>query len=196
MAYPNRELVTGRPLRTSPVHEVVAAQGAWFGEKAGFERPNVFGEPGTVPEIRYAFGRQSWWDRHRAEHLACREAVAVFDQSGFGKVAVEGPDAAAVLGRLCANDVDVAPGELVYTAMLDERGRFQSDLTVLRLEEDRFRLVTGTAQRIRDLWHVRRAAAGRDCAVADVTAETAVLSVMGPASRDLLQPLVDADLGA
>ena len=196
MAYPNRELVTGRPLRTSPVHDLVAAQGAWFGEKAGFERPNVFGEPGTTPEIRYAFGRQSWWDRHRAEHLACREAVAVFDQSGFGKVAVEGPDAAAVLGRLCANDVDVAPGELVYTAMLDERGRFQSDLTVLRLDDTRFRLVTGTAQRIRDLWHVRRAVAGRDCAVADVTAETAVLSVMGPASRTLLQPLVDADLGA
>ncbi|MGI9117020.1 MAG: GcvT family protein [Gaiellales bacterium] len=194
MAYPNRELLTGRPLRTSPVHDVVAVHGGWFGEKAGFERPNFFGEPGTTPVVEYSFGRQSWWDEHRAEHLAARESVAIFDQSGFGKVEVTGADACAVLNRLCANDVDVAPGQLVYTAMLDERGRFFSDCTVLRLADDRFRLITGTAQRIRDLWHVRRAAEGRACAVADVTADSAVLSVMGPSSRALLQPLVDGDL--
>ena len=191
MAYPNRELLTGRPLRTSPVHDVVAAHGGWFGEKAGFERPNVF----TRQPVEYSFGRQSWWDDHRAEHLACRESVAVFDQSGFGKIAVEGADACAVLNRLCANDVDVPAGTLVYTAMLDERGRFASDLTVLRLGETSFRLITGTAQRIRDLWRVRRAAEGLACTVEDVTAETAVLSVMGPESRALLQPLVDEDLG-
>lgn len=192
MAYPNRELLTGRPLRTSPVHAIVAECGAWFGEKAGFERPNVFVDPGA--SVEYSFGRQSWWDDHRAEHLAARESVALFDQSGFGKIAVEGADACAVLNRLCANDVDVPAGTLVYTAMLDERGRFVSDLTVLRLAEDRFRLITGTAQRMRDYWHVTRAAEGRACAVADVTADSAVLSVMGPSSRALLQPLVDADL--
>ena len=194
MAYPNRELLTGRPLRVSPVHDVIRAHGAWFGEKAGIERPNVFGAPGAPPEIVYSFGRQSWFDAHRREHMAAREGVAVFDQSGFGKIEVRGPDALAVLNRLCANDVDVAPGQLVYTALLDDRGRFASDLTVLRLADDRFRLITGTAQRIRDLWHVRRGAAGADCAVEDVTDATAVLSVMGPQSRALLQPLVDGDL--
>ena len=158
------------------------------------ERPNFFGDPGTTPEVEYSFGRQSWWNEHRAEHLACRESVALFDQSGFGKVEVTGSDAVVVLNRLCANDVDVAPGQLVYTAMLDDRGRFFSDLTVLRLAEDRFRLITGTAQRIRDLWHVRRGAEGTNCTVEDVTAESAVLSVMGPSSRALMQPLVDTDL--
>ncbi len=194
MAYPNRELLTGRPLRKSPVHDVVAAHGGWFGEKAGMERPNFFGDAGSTPAVEYSFGRQSWWEEHRAEHLAARESVAIFDQSGFGKLAVEGADACAVLNRVCANDIDVPAGQLVYTAMLDERGRFFSDLTVLRLAEDRFRLITGTAQRIRDLWHVRRAAEDRACAVEDVTSDTAVLSVMGPSSRALLQPLVDGDL--
>jgi 4-methylaminobutanoate oxidase (formaldehyde-forming) len=194
MAYPNRELLTGRPLRTSPVHETLKRAGAWFGEKAGMERPNVFGDPGTTPVVEYSFGRQSWFEDHRREHLAARETAAVFDQSGFGKLDVTGPDAVAVLNRLCANDVDVSPGQLVYTAMLDDRGRFFSDLTVLRLAEDRFRLITGTAQRIRDLWHVQRGAEGFRCTVADVTAESAVLSVMGPTSRALLQPLVDGDL--
>ncbi|MGI9187004.1 MAG: GcvT family protein, partial [Gaiellales bacterium] len=194
MAYPNRELLTGRPLRTSPVHEIIQRAGAWFGEKAGMERPNFFGDPGTTPVVEYSFGRQSWFEDHRREHLAAREAAAVFDQSGFGKIEVTGPDAAAVLNRLCANDIDVAPGQLVYTAMLDERGRFFSDLTVLRLGEERFRLITGTAQRMRDLWHVRRAADGLRCEVVDVTGESAVLSVMGPQSRALLQPIVNGDL--
>lgn len=196
MAYPNRELQTGRNLRVSPVHEQMREAGAWFGEKAAFERPNFFGAPGTTPVVEYAFGRQSWWENHRAEHMACREHAAIFDQSGFGKLEVTGADAMAVLNRLCANDVDVAPGQLVYTAMLDDRGRFFSDLTVLRLADDRFRLITGTAQRIRDLWHVSRGILhGEACAVTDVTADYAVLSVMGPHSRALLQPITEADLG-
>ncbi len=196
MAYPNRELQTGRNLRVSPVHEQMREAGAWFGEKAAFERPNFFGAPGTTPVVEYSFGRQSWWDNHRAEHMACREHAAIFDQSGFGKLEVTGADAVAVLNRLCANDVDVAPGQLVYTAMLDDRGRFFSDLTVLRLADDRFRLITGTAQRIRDLWHVSRGILpGEACAVTDVTAEYAVLSVMGPHSRALLQPITGTDLG-
>ncbi len=196
MAYPNRELQTGRNLRVSPVHEQMRAAGAWFGEKAAFERPNFFGTPGTTPVVEYAFGRQSWWDNHRAEHMACREHAAIFDQSGFGKLEVTGPDAVAVLNRLCANDVDVAPGQLVYTAMLDDRGRFFSDLTVLRLADDRFRLITGTAQRIRDFWHVSRGIlSGEVCVVTDVTADYAVLSVMGPHSRALLQPITETDLG-
>ncbi len=195
MAYPNRELQTGRNLRVSPVHEQMRAAGAWFGEKAAFERPNFFGEPGTTPVVEYAFGRQSWWENHRAEHMACREHAAIFDQSGFGKLEVTGADAVVVLNRLCANDVDVALGQLVYTAMLDDRGRFFSDLTVLRLADDRFRLITGTAQRIRDLWHVSRGILpGEACAVTDVTADYAVLSVMGPDSRALLQPITETDL--
>ena len=195
MAYPNREFTTGRKLRLSPVDDQLRAAGAWLGEKAGFERPNFFGAPGTTPSVTYSFGRQSWAPDQRVEHLACREHAAVFDQSGFGKLEVSGPDATAVLQRLCANDVDVAPGQLVYTALLDERGRFASDLTALRLADDRYRLITGTAQRCRDYWLVRRAvAADQHVVVEDVTAATAVLSLMGPSSRRLLQPLVEVDL--
>lgn len=195
MAYPNREMTTGRNLRHSPVHERMRREGAVFGEKAGFERPNFFGMPGSSPEVTYSFGRQSWFANHYDEHMACRERVAIFDQSGFGKIEVVGPDAVTVLQRLCANDVDVAPGRLVYTALLDDRGRFFSDLTVLRLDRDRYRLITGTAQRIRDHWYVARMiGASERCSVADVTGDTAVLSVMGPRSRDLLQPLTDTDL--
>ncbi len=196
MAYPNRELTTGRGLRRSPVHDRLAAAGAWFGEKAGYERANVFGEPGTTPTITYGFSRQSWFGDHRDEHLACRERAALFDQSGFGKLDVVGADACAVLQRLCANDVDVVPGTLVYTAMLDDRGRFASDCTVLRLARDRFRIVTGTAQRIRDLWHVRHGVRdGEDCRVDDVTADHAVLSLMGPRSRTLLAECSPDDFG-
>jgi sarcosine dehydrogenase len=195
VAFPNRELETGRGLRLSPLYERLRDKRACFGNKMGWERANWFAPAGVAPETAYSFGRQNWFPYAAAEHRACREAVAVFDQSSFSKFRLEGPDAEAALQRLCANDVAVAPGRVVYTGMLNERGGFESDLTVTRLGADAYLIVTGSAQTTRDAhwirWHIP---AGARAALTDVTGAYAVLGVMGPRSRDLLSRLTRADL--
>ena len=196
IAFPNRELTSGRGLRRSPLHERLQARRACFGAKMGWERPNWFAPEGVAPETEYSFGRQNWFPCAAAEHRAAREAVAVFDQTSFAKLRVEGADAEALLQRLCANDVAVPPGQIVYTAMLNERGRFESDLTVTRLSEEAYLVVTGSAQGTRDLdWIRRHRPAGARVAVTDVTGAYAVIGVMGPRSRELLARVSDADLG-
>lgn len=198
MAWPNREPETARDVRQSPLHSRLAAAGACFGVKAGWERPNWFALPGngaTKPEMQYAWGRQNWFPNHAAEHRAARESVALFDQSGFGKLRVTGPDAASFLQRLCGNDVDVAPGRLVYTGLFNARGGFESDLTVVRLGRDDFYLVTGTTQPRRDQdWLRRNRRPEERVEILDETVSTGVLSVMGPAARTLLSCVTDGDL--
>ncbi len=195
VAYPNRELETGRGLRHSPLHERLRQRGACFGAKMGWERPNWFAPAGVAPETVYSFGRQNWFPHVAAEHRATREAVAIFDQTSFSKFVLEGPDAEAVLQRLCANDVAVPPGRIVYTAMLNARGGFESDLTVTRLAGDAYFIVTGSAQTTRDLDWIRRHIPGGGRAVlTDVTGAFAVLGVMGPRSRELLSRVTDDDV--
>jgi 4-methylaminobutanoate oxidase (formaldehyde-forming) len=195
MAWPNREFTTGRGLRQSPLHDRLAARGACFGTKAGWERPNWFARAGAAPVTEYSFGRQNWFDAHAAEHRAARECVAVFDQTGFAKFVVRGRDAAGVLQRLCANDVDVPAGKAVYTGLLNERGGFESDLTAIRLAADEYYLVSGTAQAVRDAdWIGRNIGGDEHAEVVDVTESFAVLGVMGPNVRTLLGRLTDADL--
>ncbi|MDO8477139.1 MAG: FAD-dependent oxidoreductase [Candidatus Rokubacteria bacterium] len=195
VAFPNRELETGRGLRLSPLYERLRDKRACFGNKMGWERANWFAPDGVAPETVYSFGRQNWFPYAAAEHRACREAVAVFDQSSFSKFRLEGPDAEAALQRLCANDVAVAPGRVVYTGMLNERGGFESDLTVTRLGADAYLIVTGSAQTTRDAhWIRRHIPDGARAALTDVTGAYAVLGVMGPRSRDLLSRLTRADL--
>ncbi|HET9855002.1 MAG TPA: FAD-dependent oxidoreductase [Methylomirabilota bacterium] len=197
IAFPNRELTSGRGLRRSPLHERLRERRACFGAKMGWERPNWFAPEGVAPEAVYSFGRQNWFPYSAAEHRAAREAVAVFDQTSFAKLRLEGADAEAVLQRLCANDVAVPPGRVVYTAMLNERGGFESDLTVTRLAADAYLVVTGSAQGTRDLdWIRRHLPAGARATVTDVTGASAVLGLMGPRSRELLARVSDADLGA
>lgn len=183
MAYPGIEWERGRGLKRSPLFTRLASRNACYGEKSGYERPNWFGEgmtPGT-------FGRPGWLDRSREEHLATRQRAAVFDQSSFAKFVVRGPDALTLLQRTCANDVDVELGRIVYTAMLSARGTFASDLTVVRLGETRFLVVTGTAQRIADLqWLQGHVQPSERVQFTDVTEDWAVLGLMGPASRDIL----------
>jgi len=196
IAFPNRELTSGRGLRRSPLHERLRARRACFGAKMGWERANWFAPDGVEPEAVYSFGRQNWFPYAAAEHRAAREAVAVFDQTSFAKLKLEGADAEAVLQRLCANDVDVPPGRVVYTAMLNERGGFESDLTVTRLAADAYLVVTGSAQGTRDLdWIRRHLPAGARATVTEVTGAYAVLGLMGPRSRELLARVSDADLG-
>jgi 4-methylaminobutanoate oxidase (formaldehyde-forming) len=189
--WPNRELETARPQRTSPLHERLAAAGALFGTRMGWERPNVFGPPGS--SLEYAWDKPSWLPWSAAEQRATREAVAVFDQTSFSKYVVSGLGALEALQWICAADVDVAVGGCVYTPFLNRRGTYEADLTVTRTSSDGFLLVSSSATTIRDLDWIRRHGGG---AVArDVTEDFSVLGVMGPASRDLLTPLTDADLG-
>jgi sarcosine dehydrogenase len=195
VAFPNRELQSGRGLRRSALHERLHERRACFGSKMGWERANWFAPAGVAPETEYSFGRQNWFPHVAVEHRACREAVAVFDQSSFSKFRLEGPDAEALLQRLCANDVAVPPGRIVYTAMLNEHGGFESDLTVTRLAEYVYLVVTGAAQTTRDFhWIKSHCPDGARATLTDVTGSYAVLGVMGPRARDLLARLTSADL--
>ncbi|UCI32310.1 GcvT family protein [Mesorhizobium sp. B4-1-4] len=195
MPWPNRELETARPFRRSPLYDRLAARGACFGSKMGWERANWFAAPGEKAENDYAFGRQNWHEAVRREMKATREAVAIFDQTSFAKLLVQGRDACAVLNRICAGNVDVPIGTSVYTGLLNARGGYESDLTVMRLDAEKFLIVTGSAQAVHDAdWIVRNIPADAHAILTDVTSAYAVLAVMGPHSRDLLGKLSSADL--
>ena len=198
MRWPRQELVTGRPLRTSPLYDLLALRGAEFGSKNGWERANYF-RPAGVERPPYGLGRPGWLDWVIEEQRATREAVAIYDQTSFGKLLLQGRDALAVLQRLCANEMDVPPGRMVYTAMLNARGGFESDCTVMRMApehgNDRFLLVTGSAQPARDADWIRRHIGADEFAVlADVSALWSVLSLMGPRARELLARVSPDDL--
>ncbi len=184
--FPYRQVATARGLRRSPLHEHLKAQGAVFGEVAGWERANWFATEGQPREYEYSWGRQNWFENSAAEHRALREGVGLLDMSSFGKIRVEGPGALAFLQRLCANDLDVAPGRIVYTQMLNARGGIESDLTVTRLTETAFLLVVPGATLQRDLAWLRRHLGDDLAVITDMSAAEAVIPVMGPLSRDLL----------
>ncbi len=194
MPWPNRELETARPLRRSPLYDRLKARNAVFGNKMGWERANVFAPAGTEPRLEYSWGRASWFAWSAEEHRAARDAVAVFDQTSFSKFLLEGRDAEAVLQRLCANDMAVPVGRMVYTGMLNARGGYETDLTCTRLALDRYLIVTGTAQTVRDAdWIRRNIPADARAVLTDVGSAYAVLSVMGPRSRELLARVSSAD---
>ena len=197
MPWPNRELDTARPFRRSPLHATLLAKGACFGSKMGWERPNFFAPSPEQATIDYGFGQQNWHAWSAAEHRACREAVALFDMSSFSKLLIKGRDAERVLQALCTNDVAVPPGRTVYTGMLNERGGYESDFTLTRLAPDQYLMVTGSAQTTRDMDYLERRIAQRPddprCTVVDVSGQYAVLALMGPNSRALLQRVSRAD---
>ena len=196
MRWPRQELVTARPLRTSPLYDVLAAKGAEFGAKNGWERVNYFRDQ---PAPQHTLGKPGWLPWVMAEQRATREAVALYDQSSFSKLLLQGRDALAVLQRLCANDIDVPVNKMVYTALLNERGGFESDLTVIRQAADRngerFLIITGSAQTVRDFdWISRHIGADEHAVLSDVSALYCVLSVMGPKARELLARVSPDDL--
>ncbi len=194
MPWPQREQESGRPFRRSPLYDRLKARGAWFGNKMGWERPNWFAGTGKAPDMQYGWGRGEWFDHVAAEHRATREGVTVVDETSFGKFLVQGRDAEKVLQHLSANDVAVPVGRTVYTGLLNDRGTFESDLTIARLGRDKFMIVTGSAQVTRDAdWIGRHMPEGAHATLTDVTAAWTVLSVMGPRSRSLLQKVSRAD---
>src|SRR5881296_1689239 len=194
MHWPFRQPASARGMRRSVLHDRLAARGAVFGVVAGWERANWFATDGVEARYVYTYGRQNWFPCAAAEHRAVREAVGLFDQSSLAKFLVQGPDAAAALQRLCANDVDVPPGRIVYTQMLNSRGGIEADLTVTRLSADAFLVVAGAAAATHNTHWIRRHLGDARAVLTDVTSSQAVLGVMGPRSRTLLARLTDADL--
>lgn len=196
MHWPYRQPETARGVRRTVLHDRLASRGACFGEMAGWERANWFAPEGVAPAYEYTYGKPNWFEHSAAEHGAVRERVGMFDLSSFGKFAVVGPDAERVLNRICANNVAVPVGRIVYTQWLNNQGTIEADVTVTRVAEDRFLVVTAAATQVRDLtWLRDHIPSDARCMVEDVTSSMAVLSVMGPRSRELLQPLTPADLG-
>jgi len=192
--WPNREPASARLLRRSPVHHLLAPAGACFGSKMGWERPNVFAPPGAQPVIEYTWDRPNWLPWSAAEQRAARRDVAVFDETSFSKYLLTGPGSEQALQWLCTADVAVPPGAVVYTGMLNERGRYESDLTVTRLSADEFLLVSSSAATERDKAHIaERLDPGAGARLVDVTSAYAVFGVMGPKSRALLAAVSGAD---
>jgi sarcosine dehydrogenase len=194
MAWPHEEPESGRPVRVSPLYERLKTQGACFGSKLGWERPNWFAPPGTEPKDVYSYGRQNWFEAVGEEHRAVRERVGIFDQTSFAKFLLIGRDAEQAMSWICANDVAKAPGRLVYTQMLNRHGGIECDVTASRLAPDSYYIVTGTGFATHDFsWIERAIPDGLDARLVDVTSAYAVLSVMGPKSRDVLAAASGAD---
>ncbi len=186
---------TARNVRKSPLHDRLAAQGACFGETSGWERANWYAPEGVEPKYEYSYGRQNWFDYSGEEHEAVRNRVGMFDQTSFAKFSVEGRDAESFLNRICANNVAVEPGRVVYTQWLNEHGGIEADLTVKRIAEDRYWVVTAAASQLRDYsWLKRNLPDDAHVVVTDVTSAYAVLSIMGPEARNLLSRVTNADL--
>ncbi len=197
VAFPHEEYDSGRPRLVSPLYKQIAAAGACFGSKLGWERPNWFAREGQAPRDIYSMGRQNWFANVGEEHKAVREAVGLFDQSSFAKFELKGRDAEKALSWICANDVSKPAGKLTYTQMLNSRGGIECDLTVARLGEDHYYIVTGTGFRTHDFaWIADHITPGLDAKLEDVTEDIATLSLMGPKARDVLAAVTDADVSA
>jgi glycine cleavage system T protein len=194
MHWPFRQPETARGVRRSVLHDRLAARSAVFGVVAGWERANWFATGGVQARYVYTYGRQNWFPCAATEHRAVREHVGLFDQSSLAKLLLQGPDATSVLQRLCANDVDVPAGRIVYTQMLNARGGIECDLTVTRLADDAYLVVTVAAAATHDADWIRRGIGEARVTLTDVTSAFTVLGIMGPRSRDLLSRLTDADL--
>jgi glycine cleavage system aminomethyltransferase T/glycine/D-amino acid oxidase-like deaminating enzyme len=194
--YPYLSLATARGVRKSPFHAQLAAAGAWFTEVSGWESPGWYGTPGTAPDPGpLGWGRPSWFGHWREEHRAARENVILMDMSFMGKFLVQGRDAGRCLNRISANQVDGAPGTIAYTQWLNEGGRLEADLTVTKLDDERyFVVVTDTMVRHAETWMRRHIPEDAQACVTDVTSAYGQLNVQGPRSRELLQRLTSADL--
>jgi sarcosine dehydrogenase len=195
IGFPHEEYISGRPRIVSPLYDRLKSRRAVFGSKLGWERPNWFAPEDTQPQDINSMGRQNWFDAVGEEHKAVRQAAGIFDQSSFAKYELSGPGAAAALDWICANHATKPAGRLTYTQMLNSRGGIECDLTVARLKEDLFYLVTGTGFRTHDAsWISSHIPENCEAHLVDVTEEWGTLSLMGPNSREILSGLTDSDL--
>jgi sarcosine dehydrogenase len=195
VGYPHEEYQSGRPRIVSPLYDRLKNLNACFGSKLGWERPNWFAPAGTTPRDIYSMGRQNWFAQVGHEHKTVRERVGVFDQSSFAKFELRGRDSEKALNWICANDISKPMGKLTYTQLLNSRGGIECDLTVARLADDHFYIVTGTGFRTHDFaWIADHIAPGLDAQLTDVTEHYGTLSLMGPNARAVLQELTKSDI--
>ena len=195
--WPYEEMAAGRPLRRSAIYGALKEKRACFGAKFGWERPNWFAPEGVEPVEINSFARPNWHDYVGAEHTACRNAAALFDQSSFAKFTLVGRDAESVLQRICAGDVATAPGRVTYTAMLNNHGGIECDLTVTRGAEDQYYFVTGTGFATHDFDQIQRHIPDdAHASLVDVTSAFGVLSLMGPTARQILAAAAEGDVDA
>ncbi|MGN7772428.1 GcvT family protein [Phyllobacterium sp. 22552] len=195
IGFPHEEYVSGRPAIVSPLYERLKKYRAVFGSKLGWERPNWFAPEGAPSEDVYSMGRQNWFDAVGEEHRLVREKVGIFDQSSFAKFELSGKDAAKALDYICANDVSRPAGRLTYTQLLNTRGGIECDLTVARLAEDKFYIVTGTGFRTHDFAWIRdHIGQDLDAELTDITEDYGTLSLMGPMARKVLAKVTSADV--
>ena len=193
--FPYRQKATARGLRRTPFHAHLAARGAVFGELAGWERANWYAREGQEKKYQYSWKRQNFFGNVREELMAVRTGIGLYDMSSFGKLRVEGRDAEAFLNRVCGADVAVPPGRIVYTQFLNSQGGIEADVTVTRLSETAYLIVTPAATRLADETWLRRALHDDHVVITDVTPAEGCLAVMGPRARDLMARISPDDFG-
>ncbi|MCZ6656984.1 MAG: FAD-dependent oxidoreductase [Gammaproteobacteria bacterium] len=194
MHWPYRQYASARGQRRSPIHDLLAANGACFGELAGWERANWYDLPGSEPRYQYSFERQNWFEASAGEHRAVRETAALFDQTSFAKYEVVGPDACRFLNRLSTANIDMPDGRVIYCQWLNERAGIEADITITRIAKDRYWVISAAPCQTRDLAWMARHRPGFDVEILDFTESVAVFSIMGPQARERLQRLTQADL--
>ena len=191
--YPYRQKATARGVRRTPFHSQLAEKGAVFGELAGWERANWFADKGQERDYKYSWKRQNWFENAAREHRAIRSAVGMYDMSSFGKIRVEGRDAEAFLNHVCGADMSGPVGKITYTQFLNAAAGIEADVTVTRLSETAYLVVTPAATRLADETWLRRHIGEHNVVITDVTASEGVLAVMGPNARALMQAVSPND---
>jgi 4-methylaminobutanoate oxidase (formaldehyde-forming) len=185
--FPYLQKKTARGVRRSPFHSHLKENGAVFGELAGWERANWFANVGQSLSYAYSWKRQNFFDNVAAEHKAVRENLGLYDMSSFGKIRVEGPGACAFMNYIGGGQYDVPVGKIVYTQFLNDRAGIEADVTVTRMSETAYLVVTPAATRLADQTWMMRNKGVFNVVITDVTAGEAVLAVMGPNARKLLE---------
>jgi glycine cleavage system T protein len=191
--FPYRQKATARGVRRTPFHEHLKQNGAVFGELAGWERANWYAEDGQERDYKYSWKRQNWFENSAREHMAVRTGVGMYDMSSFGKIRVEGRDAETLLNYICGADMSVPVGKIVYTQFLNTKAGIEADVTVTRLSETAYLVVTPAATRLADQTWMRRHLGDFNVVITDVTAGEGVLAIMGPKARDVLKAVSPND---
>ena len=191
--FPYRQKATARGVRRTPFHHHMLENGGVMGEIAGWERANWFAREGQTPEYECSWQRQNFFDNVRDEHMVVRQNVGMYDMSSFGKIRVEGSDAEAFMNYVGGGDYSAPIGKIVYTQFLNNRAGIEADVTVTRMSETAYLVVTPAATRLADQVWMERNLGDFNVVITDVTASEGVLAVMGPRSRELLQAVSPAD---
>jgi len=196
--WPEEELASGRDLRRSPLHAALAGQGAVYGSKFGWERPNWFATQGEEAADTHAFNRAecNWFEAVAREHRAVREGVVLIDQSSFAKLEISGPGALQALQHLAVSNLDRPPGSIIYTQLCNQRGGIECDLTIMRTGPEHFYVVAGSGFGIHDFHWIRsHLPETGSIRVREITSERAVLNLCGPLARRVLEKTTPDNVG-